>query len=239
MILHSQIITREKFYVENGFHPLDALLILISGSYNYSINGILSEAHLYEPVIFPQKVCFKRKIIEPIKCIYIQFDSLPKSAKENLIYYQQDKARLASTAFYLEQAITRKLPIDIIEHFVNDTLIMGNKNYYMHFDNIVGKCCLYLEENFASDISLDFLAKKFCITKQGLIYKFKKYYDKTPIAWLNEIRIDHSKMLLADTDYSIGEIAEICGFANLYYFSNTFKKHVGISPKEFRICTKL
>lgn len=239
MILHSQIITREKFIVEDGFHPLDALLILISGSYRCTINGASFDAQVYEPVIFPQNVPFKRKTIGPIKCIYIQFDVLPQYAKENLIYSQQDKVRLANTAFYLEQAIIAKFSLDIIEHFVNDILILGNKNYPMDFDSVLRNCRIYLEENYAQNISLDFLAEKFCITKQGLIYKFKKVYHKTPIALLNEIRIDNSKMLLINTEYSIGEISEMCGFSNMYYFSNSFKKSVGISPQKFRMCTRL
>ncbi len=239
MILYSQVITREKFIVENGVHPLDSILILMNGSYQCILNNVTLDVQPYEPVIFPQNILFKRKVLKPIKCIYIQYDTLPAYAEGELTYYQQDKPRLANTAFYLEQAITKKISVDIIEHFVNDILILGHKNYHMHFDSVLGKCCLYLEENYAENISLDFLANKFHITKQGLIYKFKKGYNKTPIAYLNEIRIDNSKKLLMNTDYSIGQIAEKCGFANMYYFSNSFKKNVGISPQKFRMNTRL
>jgi AraC-like DNA-binding protein len=40
--------------------------------------------------------------------------------------------------------------------------------------------------------------------------------------------------LLRDTDYPISTIAEMLGYDNLGYFSQVFRKHVGLSPRDYR-----
>lgn len=46
--------------------------------------------------------------------------------------------------------------------------------------------------------------------------------------------MEQAKELLLGTDLNITEIAEACGFADLFYFSRMFKKRVGSSPRAYR-----
>lgn len=48
------------------------------------------------------------------------------------------------------------------------------------------------------------------------------------------IRIEESKRLLSNTDYSIIDIAIAVGFEDPRYFSKVFKKYIGLTPKQFR-----
>lgn len=47
------------------------------------------------------------------------------------------------------------------------------------------------------------------------------------------IRLTEAKMLLSSTNMKVAEVAETCGFSNVYYFSRAFKKHIGMPPSEF------
>ena len=47
-------------------------------------------------------------------------------------------------------------------------------------------------------------------------------------------RIDESKYLLAETDLSLSQIAQLLGFSSLSYFSQVFHRTQDISPKEYR-----
>lgn len=72
----------------------------------------------------------------------------------------------------------------------------------------------------------------------GLSYShFKKLfisvYGMSPCKFVTKMRIDYSKELLTTGIYSISEIADMCGYENVYYFSNVFKKNVGVSPKKY------
>ena len=65
--------------------------------------------------------------------------------------------------------------------------------------------------------------------------RFKKETGKTPHQYLTELRIAHAKQLLADEHrFSIDDVAESCGFSDSFYFSTCFKKHIGLSPSEYR-----
>lgn len=63
---------------------------------------------------------------------------------------------------------------------------------------------------------------------------YKMFYDSSPIADLLKTRISMAKHYLLVTGLSVTEIAEICGFDNIHYFSSVFKKTVGCSPLQYR-----
>ena len=92
----------------------------------------------------------------------------------------------------------------------------------------------YIQENYASPISLDELAKVAIVSKSTLINAFKLAYDTTPIKFINRVRLDKAKALLLNTDSSISEISEMVGFQSLHYFSRYFKNHEELSPVEYR-----
>ncbi len=52
--------------------------------------------------------------------------------------------------------------------------------------------------------------------------------------YLKSCRMANAKQMLAETDYSIGEIVEKCGFSDNSNFSRTFKNLTDLSPSDFR-----
>lgn len=92
----------------------------------------------------------------------------------------------------------------------------------------------YIQQNYASPISLEELAKVAIVSKSTLIQAFKLAYDTTPIKYINRVRLDKAKSLLLNTDSSISEISEMVGFQSLHYFSRYFKSNEGLSPVEYR-----
>ena len=72
------------------------------------------------------------------------------------------------------------------------------------------------------------------INKFYLSHTFSKYLGMSPITYLIQRRLQISKDLLTQTDYSIAEIAASTGFASQSYFSQIFKKFTGISPNQYR-----
>ena len=62
---------------------------------------------------------------------------------------------------------------------------------------------------------------------------FKKTYHTSPVKFVTKMRIDYSKELLVSGRYSVSEIAELCGFENVYYFSSVFKKLTGFPPSKY------
>lgn len=63
---------------------------------------------------------------------------------------------------------------------------------------------------------------------------FKEYSGESPTAFRCRHRIERAKqLLLSDEQYTVGEIAQELGFLDVYHFSKSFKKQVGVSPRTF------
>ena len=57
---------------------------------------------------------------------------------------------------------------------------------------------------------------------------------ETPNSYLKHYRIMKSCQLLKDTNRSISEIADSCGFQSVSYFFSVFRKSMGVSPAKYR-----
>lgn len=99
----------------------------------------------------------------------------------------------------------------------------------LQFKNVIS----LIESEYSNTLSLDDLAKACCMTPKYFCRFFFEMTNKTPIEYLNYYRIESACEQLLTTDYPITEIALNCGFNDVSYFIKTFKKHKGITPKQY------
>lgn len=103
------------------------------------------------------------------------------------------------------------------------------KNY-----ELIKKAMLYISNNYSSDITLEAVANYVHLNPSYFSSIFKESSGSSFKEYLNMVRIEESKRLLANTDYSIIDIAVAIGFENQSYFSKTFKRYTGLTPKQYR-----
>lgn len=101
-------------------------------------------------------------------------------------------------------------------------------------DNIAKRVYAYMEKNFDKDLKLENIAKTFNYNSAYLGKLFKKEMGEGFNNILDSIRIENAKRLLMEQDLKVYQVSEKVGFSNIDYFYNKFKKHVGLSPKEFQ-----
>jgi len=93
----------------------------------------------------------------------------------------------------------------------------------------------FTREHFhESDITINKLCRYLHISPGYFSTIFKKETKMTYLAYLVQLRMETARELLKMTDLKSFEIAERVGFSDANYFSNSFKKYIGISPSEFR-----
>ncbi len=92
----------------------------------------------------------------------------------------------------------------------------------------------YMDDHFTEEISLDQLARLAHMNKHYLVHAFTKEVGCSPINYLLARRIAESKHLLENSDHSVSQISRVLGFSSPSYFSQRFKKAVGMSPLEYR-----
>ena len=90
----------------------------------------------------------------------------------------------------------------------------------------------YLNQHYAKSDTVEELAKFSDMSVSSLEKNFIAAMGTTPVAYRNELRIKHAKMLLLG-GFPISEVAERVGFSDLYYFSKTFKRLTGLSPGKY------
>ncbi len=105
--------------------------------------------------------------------------------------------------------------------------------------NLVEEAVAYTRANYGdSELSINKVCGRLHISAGYFSSIFKKETKLTFVAYLLHIRMEAAKELLRTTDLRALEIAEKVGYAEPNYFSFSFKKHVGMSPKEYRSSIK-
>jgi len=105
------------------------------------------------------------------------------------------------------------------------------------YDNIhpsIKAVLQFINKNYAQEMSLKTLSATFNINAAYLGQLFKKATGEMFSNYLNNVRIQKSKELLAHTQLKSNQIATAVGFVNVNYFSNVFKKLEGVYPIEYR-----
>jgi YesN/AraC family two-component response regulator len=114
------------------------------------------------------------------------------------------------------------------------------------FDNAyssdsIQNCLDSINDDYSKDLSLPYLAELCSLSSSQLVKKFRESYKMTPIEYLIDHRIEVACSLLLRTDENVKVIALKVGFKDANYFTRTFKKIKGVTPKEFREkeCTRI
>lgn len=102
-------------------------------------------------------------------------------------------------------------------------------------NKILNATCKYIQENFSKPISINQLAENVSLSPSYFIKMFKKTANVTPTEYIISVRLANAKQLLTETNLTISQIAEHCGFNDASYFSYYFKKRFEMTPKEYRI----
>nr|WP_320120285.1 AraC family transcriptional regulator [uncultured Marinifilum sp.] len=92
----------------------------------------------------------------------------------------------------------------------------------------------YVSKNFQDKIELDEAAKVANMSKTAFCRFFKNKTQKTFSEFLNEMRINYAKKLLAEGKLSVSQIAYECGFNSPSYFNKQFKASTGKAPLQLR-----
>ncbi|WP_282085015.1 helix-turn-helix domain-containing protein [Aquimarina algiphila] len=101
-------------------------------------------------------------------------------------------------------------------------------------DNVHHQIEKLIENNFVTESSPEFYVKELEISLTTFNRLCKKYFQNSFITILNLKRIAIAKNKLFLTNSPVKDIAYETGFNDPLYFSRVFKKHCGVSPKEFR-----
>jgi two-component system response regulator YesN len=107
-----------------------------------------------------------------------------------------------------------------------------------HHDGSAGKvidqALEYIHAHITESLTLQQVARYVHVSKNYFCHLFKKHTGMNFIDYVIEIRMNLAKRYLRNHDLKIYEVAELCGFGDVKYFSKLFKRVTGCTPLEYR-----
>ncbi|HIX81726.1 MAG TPA: AraC family transcriptional regulator [Candidatus Erysipelatoclostridium merdavium] len=244
-------------FVDKHWHRSIEILVPLFGSFNLWVDGseiLLKEGQLY--IVHSQVIhmiipnnkerYYKGYALQIdydfIKKCYLEIDDIyfkqPNSINNRIILnkvleiikYYDDTNQYNSVRLISVVEMLVFLLLDNLACKKNDNLKIKNNKY----KNRVIEILKYIEDNYTEDLSAIMISKKFDVS-EGYLYKiFKENLNISLKHYINQVRLDHAKNDLINSDYPIIDIAIMSGFPNVKSFNNCFREKMGISPKEYR-----
>ena len=129
-----------------------------------------------------------------------------------------------------------------LENFLISVLQNNSENEQMqlfssqddYYETIYKDILRYLNTNIYTDFSVDDLCKHMHYSKTFLSKIFKDFAKTSIKKYYNNLKIEETKKLLAETPYPISKIAEMLHYTSQFYFSQQFKTITNMNPSEYR-----
>ncbi len=246
------------------FHPFYELCIMLGPNCVHFLEGKPYALQAYDIFAIPPSVLHKTQYPPggPCRRLIIQF-SLPKVVNglsneyEQLLRIFHQKVPAFRFEGDLQQKLFRKLndifmlagkadpmrDLSIHIKFLEFlTLLYLNQDSNTYADRAesypmeekVYSVASYIHSHYSEELSLRSLSRNFYISSCYLSRQFKSVTGFTLTDYIQMTRIRNMQSMLLNSDVSIAQAASACGFASFSQLNRTFRKHIGMSPSEYR-----
>lgn len=127
----------------------------------------------------------------------------------------------------------------LFHNIIEEIVISADRQSRESSAELMESAAAFIQENFSNSFSMTALACQFGMDGRRFSGQFQKYIGITPVRYLTELRINRAKDLLKTCECPIMQIASCVGYEDPYYFSRTFKKMTGFSPREYQTLEKI
>lgn len=128
--------------------------------------------------------------------------------------------------------------------FIIAMMLKGRKNTEYNREIELPKLCLpesrfakvakYIEQQISSSIHVGELASIAAQSHFHFTRTFKARTGQSPHAYILAHRVRRAEYMLAESNLTLAQIAQECGFSSQSHFSTAFKQHIGMTPGQYR-----
>ncbi|MDR1455452.1 MAG: AraC family transcriptional regulator [Tannerella sp.] len=149
-----------------------------------------------------------------------------------------DRVMELPTVKGVERMARLLLLLDKMAHF-RQQRTLGTPHFNLHIfpytDNRMEKALRYINRNYAKNIKLNDLAAIASMNTSAFCRYFKGKSGKSPVSYIQELRVDYACRLLTSTGLDILQICIECGFNTPSHFNRVFKRNTRLTPTEYKI----
>ena len=161
--------------------------------------------------------------------------------KGHPVYKTLKKYMQESYDEYVSKDVCYKLPIRANIYLMMTALLRyycGSKNELdrMIYHNVMRlrPVITYIAEHYKEKIYIETLSDMITVSPDYFTKMFKDSIGRTPIDYINGLRINRAMQMLATSDISVNDISDGLGFSNSNYFHKIFKQYMDTSPLAYR-----
>ena len=238
---------------ESHFHNCHQIILILKGQVDFSIRSTRLTAKAGDLAVFSRyedhcvPACsedYERFVLEldpeaipHQNPVYALLTDRPLGFR-NVISAQSEEMTAIFQQLIREQERKEDMAEDMQQLLVRQLLIWIYRCVPVDFDSLQDETVLgvkrQFEHHYAESYTLEALAAQFHVSPSSLSHRFREATGTSVMHYLQSIRIAGAKKLLVETDESIGQIVEACGFSDISNFTRTFRQQNGITPSAFR-----
>lgn len=132
----------------------------------------------------------------------------------------------------LSLACAKVMLIDANRHSQRPYVVLRSE--LRHEDELVRRAEEWMRENMRRGFSMEEVARAVGASPRNLIRRFKQAEGRTPLDFLQELRVETAKQLLETTRLDLDAIVERVGYRDSSSFRRLFRQQTTLSPSEYR-----
>lgn len=215
-------------------HEAGAIIsCLHTGTFLLAESGLLDGrvATVYWRMVDEFKARYPKVILQPEKGI---------TSADNIFCSSGISSALEMGSYLMEKTWGVEVAAKVARHFLMDIpdspveFQLALDKQRQHKDLHIRAAQQWMESNFSSDFTLEEAADNVGLSVRSFRRRFKDATGDSPMQYLQRIRIETAKQLLATSTLSVDQIAYRVGFEDASYFSRLFKRKIKTTPRDYR-----
>lgn len=186
-----------------------------------------------------QTMMFEQRMADPIRNIknyIIICNTLMRKAAQQGGVHPLYLDRISSAfAARIELIATVEAGNRLISEMILDYSRLVRKHAHEHYSPVVRKAVTLIETAPESDLGLQHLSAMLNVSAGYLSSLFHKETGKTVTAYVTDVRMETAAHLLRSTQLQVQTVAGSCGIGDVNYFTKVFKRHFGLTPRQYRL----
>ena len=131
--------------------------------------------------------------------------------------------------------LRQQLQKSIIANLKKDRLFVEDSSEILSSldDEFIQKVTQLVKDGLGKGLNVDSLCTALNMSRTSFYHKIKALTGEAPAELIRNIRLEEAVVLLKSKKHSISEVSQMLGFADPKYFTDTFKKHYGVTPSVY------
>ncbi len=246
MEYYNHRICTPSWVIEDRQNSFIDVTYVVSGEAEYTVNGVCHIVRAGD-LVCVQKGCRESAFVNPdnlMDCYSVNGDVFDMTGREIALpfdivshigirqdiialYQELNAAWLLRDPGYMVKS--RAIYMLILLRYYQ---LIWHRGYQSNYDKRIKKVLQHVIDHYKDSLSVVKMAEMVNLSPLYFGNFFKNETGQTFRQYLTLIRLNQAENMLSSGMYKVSEVAEECGFSDIFYFSKVYKEHFGITPSE-------